>query len=342
MATTSDFASSFQPRRDITETPQQKRVLHSGPAILSRFGILDTTVLISLPIIFISGTITLTTVLLMGHPLIPDMFLGLGIPVLLGPPVAYMVARFRLLYAEAESASKTKSDFLSHMSHDLESPLHGIIGLTQVLLEDEEFRKQYGHEISAIHTSGQHLLEMIDDILNYGRLEAGVLEGYEENFDLSAMLQKLFCLFKVRCECKGLLLSLEIPSDLPMYVRGDQRKLLQVLVNLVGNALKFTNEGSIRLVVRGEQGQFTFRVKDTGPGIPPEEQEQIFKPFTHAGQDTFYQGTGLGLAISRRYAELMGGTLTVQSQVGSGSDFMLSVPLTPIYEETYQKTRDAG
>ena len=330
------------------DSPEPQRVVTSHPGdspapdmvLLNRLGVFYTTLFLSLIIILISGSITLTVVLILDHPLVPDMYLGLGIPVLLGPPVAYLMARFRQLYSAAESASKTKSDFLSSMSHDLESPLHGIISLTEILQEEPELKKQYGREIAAIRASGQHLLELIDDLLNYSRLEAGVMTSYEENFDLSALLEKLLSLFRVRCEIKGLDLRLEISSELPMYLRGDQQKLFQVLANLVGNALKFTSEGGIRIVVCSERNQICFRIQDTGPGIAPEELDFIFEPFTRSSRNAVKDGTGLGLAISRWYVEFLGGELTVESQVGQGSTFQVLVPMRPIFSE--QTTTNAG
>ena len=314
--------------------PLLQKAKNRDLALLAKLGVWGTTALISLAIISISGAITFSVVTWMGHPLIPDMFLGLGIPVLLGPPVAYLMARFQQLYRAAESASQTKSDFLSNMSHDLGSPLHGIISLTDVLLEDPEIQKRFGGEISAIHVSSQHLLELIDDILNYGKLEAGVMSGYVENFDLSNMLYKLIGLYKVRCNVKGLALHLEISSDVPLYVRGDQQMLFQVLVNLVGNALKFTHQGSIRVGVTASDEHVCIQVKDTGPGIAPEDQERIFEPFIRTSATVSKTGTGLGLAIACRYVKMLKGVMTLESQPGQGSIFRVRVPLPPVVMES--------
>jgi PAS domain S-box-containing protein len=228
----------------------------------------------------------------------------------------------------AESANKAKSVFLSNMSHELRTPLNVILGFAQLLSSSDSLSDRQQQYLDAISRSGEHLLMSIDDVLEMSKIEAGRIVLNESNVDLDAVIGTVQQMFQFKAESKGLQLIVERSADLPQYIRTDESKLRQVLVNLLGNAIKFTHTGAIVLRVRWQPDTATFRfaVSDTGVGIAPEESDRIFDPFvqTEATQQTS-NGTGLGLPISRRFVQLLGGKIWVESQVKVGSTFHFTI-----------------
>lgn len=235
----------------------------------------------------------------------------------------------------AEAASRSKSMFLANMSHELRTPLNAILGFTQLMLRDRSLSADQRENLQVIGRSGEHLLALINDVLEMSKIEAGRVELREERFDLVRLLEDLDEMFQVRAAEKGLQLLVEPGPEVPRFVRADKGKLRQVLINLIGNAVKFTGEGGVTLRVglRGtaEGGglpRLLWEIEDTGPGMAPEEVSAIFEAFVQASSGRQAQeGTGLGLAISRQFVTLMGGELTVRSQLGHGSVFGFSLPV---------------
>lgn len=240
----------------------------------------------------------------------------------------------------AEAANRAKSTFLANMSHEFRTPLNAILGFTQVLVRDEQLQDDQRENLEIIQRSSEHLLGLINDVLDMSKIEAGRTVLNERGFDLHRMLEGLEEMFALRADRKGLALTMELAPDMPRYLRGDEGKLRQVLMNLLGNAVKFTQDGRVILRAwpcsasgdpRAKGNWLHFEVEDTGPGIAPEELEQLFLPFvqTRSGQEA-QEGTGLGLPISQQYVRLMGGEITVQSEPARGSVFGFELPLETI------------
>jgi signal transduction histidine kinase/ligand-binding sensor domain-containing protein/DNA-binding NarL/FixJ family response regulator len=237
----------------------------------------------------------------------------------------------------AEAANRSKSIFLANMSHELRTPLNAILGFTQLLRHKSDLPAESREALEIIASSGEHLLSLITDILNLSRVESGRLELEEEDFSLPRLLDDLARMLRVEAEARGLSLVVEVAPGVPGWLHADQKKLRQTLINLVGNAIKFTRQGGVKVSVKRE-GEETrtqtervwFEVTDTGQGISPEEQKTLFKAFNQAqaGRDA-QDGAGLGLAISQRFVQLMGGEITVSSQPGRGSTFKFSILASP-------------
>jgi len=229
----------------------------------------------------------------------------------------------------AEAANRAKSVFLANMSHELRTPLNAILGFAQLLERDARIPDDERGNIATINRSGHHLLALINDVLEISRIEAGRAAVVKEAFDPLAAISDVEDMIRLRAEAKGLAFIVARPDDLPAQVLGDAHRLRQVLINLLGNAVKYTEQGEIRLDVATEPGdRMRFTVSDTGPGIAETEQTRIFEAFyqTEAGI-TQGEGTGLGLTISQEFVRLMGGEISLESEPGQGSRFSFSVPL---------------
>jgi len=236
---------------------------------------------------------------------------------------------------QAEKANRAKSVFLANMSHELRTPLNAIIGFSHLMEKDHQFTIEQKSHLGIIAHSGEHLLDLINNILDISKIEAGRIELEVSNIDLHQHIYEIQSLLSVQAAAKGLVFSVSLSSDLPRYVLGDFGKLRQILINLLGNALKFTQTGTIvlRVVVVNEdspqQGWIRFEVEDSGTGISADDQDRIFEPFVQLpNRSQLETGTGLGLAICRQFAELMGGQLGVTSALGQGSIFYFAVPLS--------------
>ena len=244
--------------------------------------------------------------------------------------------------AEAQVANRAKSQFLSNMSHELRTPLNIILGFAQLMTRNGSLNPQQQDYLDSIGQSGEHLLSLINDVLEMSKIEAGKVSLDPHDFDLHGLLESIYTMFQFKAHSKGLQLWLHKTDNLPQYVFSDESKLRQVLVNLVGNAVKFTSMGDVHLRVRtdgwsvgvqAEEGitsrnsvTLHFEVEDTGPGIPAEDIDLLFDPFVQAKNRTATsEGTGLGLPISRRFVELMDGEISFVSQIGIGSRFAFSV-----------------
>ena len=239
----------------------------------------------------------------------------------------------------AETANRAKSDFLASMSHELRTPLNGILGYAQILKRDPNLAEKQKSGVDVIQRCGDHLLTLINEILDLSKIEAQKLELQPIEFRLPDCLQQIARMIQVRAEQAGLTFVYETAGDLPTMVHGDEKRLQQILLNLLSNAVKFTETGKVMFRVAydkksGTKGTLSVQVEDTGRGIPEENLEEIFLPFQQVGEHTQQQeGTGLGLAITKKLVNLMGGTLEVASTVGKGSTFGVMLTLPPVQNE---------
>lgn len=231
---------------------------------------------------------------------------------------------------EAQAASKAKSQFLANMSHEIRTPMNAILGYTEQLRrERHKFGPAEREYVDTVYTSGQHLLRLINDVLDLSKIESGRMEVTLEECSPHQIITQVIALMRVPAIDKGLTLDHQWIGPIPATMRTDAEKLRQVLINIIGNSIKFTEQGGIRVLTRLNRasGLLEIEVVDTGIGIPRDQLERVFRPFTQADYSMTrrYSGTGLGLTISRRIAELLGGTLTVESEIGSGSIFKLTI-----------------
>jgi signal transduction histidine kinase/DNA-binding response OmpR family regulator len=253
----------------------------------------------------------------------------------------------------ADSANQAKSTFLANMSHELRTPLNSILGFAQVLNREPTLTPEQRDNLQIINRSGEYLLTLINDVLEMSKIEAGRLDLKATTFDLHDLLDTLQDLFQLRAHTKGIALSIQRSPNLPRYIQADDRKLRQVLINLLGNAIKFTEVGTVTLTSEVEAPQLeasaadgeadkvppfplppsplsiTFTITDTGPGIAPAELDTLFEAFvqTETGQNS-KEGTGLGLPISQQFVRLMGGEITVHSRLNQGTTFQFTLPVT--------------
>jgi len=271
-----------------------------------------------------------------------NALIGLAGLILVGVLVLFLVRRIGLAEQDllrakeaAEAASRAKSVFLSNMSHELRTPLNAILGFAELLARDASVPEHQRENLRTIDHSGRHLLSLINDILEISRIEAGRLVYTPQLCDLPELISALVETMALRARRDDLTLRLELAPDLPRYVRTDIAKLRQVLINLLSNAIKYTPHGEVALTVSARMEEagptLTCVVRDTGLGIAPADQERIFQPFYQTEQGIQVgEGTGLGLAIARQYAELLGGWLRVQSELGRGSAFTLAIPVEAV------------
>ncbi|MDZ7751303.1 MAG: ATP-binding protein [Gammaproteobacteria bacterium] len=229
---------------------------------------------------------------------------------------------------EAEAANRAKNAFLSTMSHELRTPLNAIIGFARLLAGEEGLSREHRQNLVTIDRSGHHLLALINEVLEISRIEAGRVFLEEDPFDLADTLRTMEEMMRERARHKGLQLRVAREGPLPRYVRGDGSRLRQVLVNLLGNAVKFTERGSVELRVEAVERGIHFAVSDTGPGLGAEDRDHIFEAFYQSpASAAMGEGTGLGLAISREFVRLMGGDITVHSEPGIGTTFEFTIQL---------------
>ena len=242
------------------------------------------------------------------------------------------------------AANKAKSSFLANMSHELRTPLKIILGFTQLMIRNGSLTPQQQGYLDTICRSGEHLLNLINDVLEISKIEAGKAVLNENNFNFCSFLDSLQQMLRLKAESKGLQLVFDLVPDLPQYIRTDENKLRQVLMNLLGNAIKFTQKGSVTLRLRYGQKQTTpplikFAVEDTGSGIAATELYSLFEPFvqTETGCNS-QEGSGLGLSISRKFVRLMGGDITVDSKLGEGTVFKFDIQTSAVELDELQAT----
>ena len=228
----------------------------------------------------------------------------------------------------ALEASRAKSAFLANMSHELRTPLNGILGYVQLMERDQALTDRQRENLGVITRSGEHLLALINDVLSLSKIEAGHASLNPRAFDLLNLLRGIEEMFQMRAATQGLSLAFDIPLDLPRFVTGDDGKLRQILINLLGNAFKFTEHGGVRLSISWSGGVTRVLVEDTGKGIAASELEGVFEPFvqTESGRQAG-EGTGLGLTISRNFARLMDGDISVESHPGVRTVFTVDLML---------------
>jgi len=248
---------------------------------------------------------------------------------------------------KAEEAAQSKQLFMSTMSHEIRTPLNEVIGITNLLLQGNPREDQMDY-IKTLKFSGNHLLTLVNDVLDYNKMESGKIVFEQTNFDLNEFLDEIMRSYSFRSRAKNLKFDIRKETQLPRIVTGDPIRLNQILSNLLSNALKFTNEGSINVTVRelnrsNEKCNMEFSVSDTGIGISKDKHSLIFDSFTQASPDTtrHFGGTGLGLSICKKLIELQGGTITLESEPGVGSVFRFVIPLGVVEKDGQKPVTEA-
>ncbi len=234
--------------------------------------------------------------------------------------------------AEVRAANQAKSAFLANMSHELRTPLNAILGFSSLVRNAPDLPEAHRKDLDTVNRSGEHLLSLIDDVLDLSKIEAGRIIVTNAPFDVNGLIGGVTEMMRVRARARNLALIVNTSRGVPAFARSDAAKLRQLLINLIGNAVKFTSQGSVTLNVdarpiEGERILLVLEVHDTGVGIAPEDQARIFDPFVQAGQTSTQKGTGLGLSITRQFVQTMGGTIEVQSTPGEGSLFRVELPV---------------
>ena len=232
----------------------------------------------------------------------------------------------------AERANQAKSIFLANMSHELRTPLHSILGFSSLVRDDPGLSEEHRRDLEIVNRSGEHLLGLIDGVLDMAKIEAGGVTVAEAPFDVRDLVDIIVAMMRARAEAKGLQMLLHSSPPVPRFIRSDAGKLRQILVNLIGNALKYTERGcvTVRLDAKTASDRMLLivEVEDTGIGIAPEDQARIFTPFVQLGKTApQHDGTGLGLSITQQFVQTMGGTITVESRPGAGSRFRIELPV---------------
>jgi signal transduction histidine kinase len=245
-------------------------------------------------------------------------------------------AELRRATEEAERAGVAKAEFLAKMSHELRTPLNAVIGYSQILIEDaaDEGDAEMAADLDKIHSAGQHLLKLVNEVLDLSKIEAGKMELFSQPTDVVGLIENVVAGFRKAAEAAGDALVIEVEGSIGAAL-CDEAKVRQALSQLVDNAIKFTSKGEVRVTVRRQDGRVNFEVRDTGIGIEEHVLPALFEHFT-VGDDSSaskYGGTGLGLALARKLSRLMGGDVTVTSRVGVGSIFTMSIPQGLVAEE---------
>ncbi len=230
---------------------------------------------------------------------------------------------------EAKSANSVKNIFFSQITHELRTPMNAILGFVQLMQRDSSLNSEHQEQLRIISHSGEHLMALINDVLEVSKIEAGKLILERSNFDLHQMLRGIEEMLKIKAQTKNLDFAIQKSNRVPQYIQTDEQKLRQVLINLLANAVKFTQKGQVVLKIDYNQQiphQISFEVKDTGSGIAPEEIEHLFTPFfqTQSGRQS-QSGTGLGLSICHQYVQQMGGEIKVESEVDRGSTLSFNI-----------------
>lgn len=241
----------------------------------------------------------------------------------------------------AETASNAKSEFLANMSHELRTPLNAMLGYTQILLKAPDIPSDKKNKLTVIQNSGEHLLELINEVLDLSRIEAGKTELNMKEFNFSRFVRKIVDIARIRAHQKGILFQFSGDSNLPEIVFGDEKRLRQVLLNLIENAVKFTSRGKVIFEIKSKNDKTYFSVEDTGIGIKESKLKEIFLPFQQAGENaSSIEGTGLGLAISQKFVQMMNGAVMVKSEPGIGSKFWFEIELLKIPKLAKSDTKE--
>lgn len=290
----------------------------------------------------------LTFLLLAGGLIIAVASNFVSFSLIIGRPLRRLIGKFQIAQQEAEAANKAKSEFLAKMSHEIRTPINGIIGMTEMMGETSLDTDQKSY-MQTITSSGEALLVIVNDILDFSKVEAGKMELSEKPFDPVACIQDAVKLLSPAAAKKELTLNIDTALNVPQRILGDAGRLRQVLINVIGNAVKFTETGQVTVRLSLKDADMVIEVADTGIGIHPDQINQIFSAFQQVenANTRRFDGTGLGLSISRQLVELMGGKITVTSTLGVGSCFTITMPQIVAVEpslpeaHSFEATKDA-